>query len=351
MLDPARTDAGVVGLDLFGEGDPVLRSDVILSVLRGVSEGWGSRIDRYLRIGLRSLSALDSPVLLDWLRLYHDPAFRRFVLGRITDPIILSEWQSFEQGLSSAEQRSFVAPAMARIIDLLSRPAVRGVLSQPSPRVSIERVLAEGKWLVVSLSPGTLGEPASRLLGATVTYLTWAAIEKRAAVPESKRRAALLVLDEIQTLAHLPVGLETAFERFRSLNCGVVAATQSASRLSDSLRHAIFANVGTLIAWRTGADESQRLARELLPLSASDLMSLGHHEVAARVHTASGRVVLTGHTEPMPPPTGMADPIRHLSAERYGRDAQEIEQELRHRMEGGDASTTEPSFGRTGRAT
>jgi hypothetical protein len=349
VLDPARVDLPVVGLDLFGEGDPVLRSDVILSVLRGVSEGWGSRIDRYLRIGLRSLSVLDSPVLLDWLRLYYDPAFRRFVQARITDPIVRSEWQTFEQGLSNSEQRSFIAPATARITDLLSRPAVRGALSQPGSRVSIERLLGAGKWLVVALSPGTLGEPASRLLGATVAYLTWAAIEKRAAVPESQRPQSLLVMDEIQTLSHLGVGLETAFERFRSLHCGVVAATQAASRLSEPVRQALFANAGTLVVWKSGADEAARLSRELPPLSAGDLMSLGHHEVGARVHTGSRSVVITGRTEPLGPPTGMAEHIRRQSAERYGRDREAIEQELRERMEGGQPDADQ-RFGRTGRA-
>jgi Type IV secretion-system coupling protein DNA-binding domain len=283
--------------------------------------------------------------------LFHDPAFRRFVQTRITDPIIRSEWQTFEQGLSSAEQRSYIAPAMARITDLLSRPSVRGALSQPNPRVSIERLLAEGKWLVVALSPGTLGDPASRLLSATVAYLTWAAIEKRAAIPESQRRQVMLVMDEIQALMHMPVGLETFFERFRSLNCACVAATQAASRLSEPVRQALFANAGTLVVWRSGADEAARLARELVPLGAGDLMGLDRHQVAVRVHTGSRSVVVTGHTEPLPPPTEMADHIRRLSAERYGRDLGEVEQELRQRMEGDDPHTPDHGFGRTGRAT
>jgi hypothetical protein len=189
VLDPSQPSA-VPGLDLFGSGDPVLRSDVILSVLRSISEGWGSRIDRFLRIGLRSLSVLPEPVLADWLRVYNDPAVRREVTSRITDPIILAEWHAFE-ALSPAEQQTYVAPAMARITDLLSRPALRNVLNQPDPRLDIGRLLTERKWLVVALSPGTLGEPAARLLGAVVLYLAWSAVEKRAAVPENKRHQVM----------------------------------------------------------------------------------------------------------------------------------------------------------------
>ena len=71
VLDPAA-GGPVPGLDLFGAGDPDLRSEVILSVLRGISEGWGPRIDQYLRLGLRTVADLPNPVLSDWLRLYSD---------------------------------------------------------------------------------------------------------------------------------------------------------------------------------------------------------------------------------------------------------------------------------------
>lgn len=351
VLDPSRPGA-LPGLDLFGSGDPVLRSDVILSVLKGTSEGWGPRIDRFLRLGLRSLSVLPDAVLYDWLRLYTDPSFRRSVVARITDPIIAAEWRMFEE-LSLAEQQAYVAPALARVTDLLSRPALRAVLSQPQPKLNLEQLLAEGRWLCVSLSPGTLGEPAAQLLGGIVTYLMWSAVEKRAMVPEAKRRQVMFVLDELQSLANLPVGLEVFFERTRSLNCAVVVALQALSGLPDSTRASLLANVGSLLTFRGGADEALRLARELAPLTAADIMGLARYEIGGRVNTGSagpGRAVITGSTEPLPTPTGMADQIRTLSAERYGRDPREVEDQLRQRgnASGEDVEPTGP-LGRTQR--
>jgi hypothetical protein len=333
LLDPSAPGP-LPGLDLFGSGDPVMRSDVILSVLKGLSDGWGPRIERYLRLGLRSLSAIPDPVLYDWLRLYTDPAFRRSVVARISDPILVAEWRTFEEGLSPAEQLAHVSPAVARVTDVLSRPTLRAVLSQPQPKLTIERLLDDGRWLLVGLSPGTLGEPAARLLGGVITYLMWASVEKRAAIPEHHRRQVMFVLDEIQSLVHLPVGLEVFFERTRSLNCAVVVATQAAGRLPDSTRQSLLANVGSLLAFRSGADEAQRLARELAPLTPADLMGLGRYEIAGRVSTGGvghGSAVVTGHTEPLPPVTGMGAHVRQLSARRYGRDPREVEEQLRRR--------------------
>lgn len=339
------------GLDLFGSGDPVVRSDVVLSLLRGLSDGWGPRIERYLRLGLRSLSATADPVLYDWLRLYTDPAFRRSAVAGVSDPVLRAEWRAFEEGLSPAEQLAHVSPAIARVTDLLSRPALRAVLSQPRPKLNIERLLDEGRWLVVALSPGTLGEPAARLLGGIVTYLTWATVEKRAAIPESRRRQVMFVLDELQSLAHLPVGLEVFFERTRSLNCAVVTATQAVARLPEGARQSLLANVGSLLVLRSGADEAQRLSRELAPLTPSDLMGLGRYEIAGRVSTGEagrGNAVITGRTEPLPPATGLAARIRQSSAERYGRDPRAVEEQLGRRASG--ERSEDSGYGRTGRA-
>jgi hypothetical protein len=60
VLD-ASTPGAIPGLDLFGSDDPVMTSDVILSVLKGVTEGWGPRIERYLRLSLRSLALCLTP--------------------------------------------------------------------------------------------------------------------------------------------------------------------------------------------------------------------------------------------------------------------------------------------------
>lgn len=354
VLDPAAPGP-VPGLDLFGAGDPVLRSDVILSVLKGVSEGWGPRIQRFLSLGLRSLAVLPDAVLYDWLRLYTEPSLRRQVIGRITDPIITAEWRAFEEAMSPAEQMAFTAPVIARVTELLSRPAIRAVLSQPRPMLNLDRLLAEGRWLCVSLSPGTLGEQAAHLLASVTSYLLWSAVEKRAALPPAQRRQVMFVLDEAQSLSDLPVGLEVFFERTRSLNCAVVAATQAASRLPETTRQALLANVGSLLTFRGGADESQRLARELAPLTAADISGLARYEIAGRVNTGSlgsGSAVVTGYTEPLPPATGMGARIRQLSAERYGRDPRQIEQELRHRSSTGTHENHEAGggYGRTGRA-
>jgi hypothetical protein len=350
VLNPLANVA--VGLDLFGSGDTTLRSDTILSALKGVSDGWGPRIDQYLRLGLNTVATgLPDPVLSDWLRLYSDSALRAAAIAKLDDPIAIAEWRTYN-ALSPAEQAQFIIPAASRISNLLSRPALRGVLNQPRPKLNIGRLLQERKWLLISANPGVLGEPAAYLLTSIAAYLTWAAVESRATVAPEHRHPVRLVLDELQSLASLPIGLETFFERTRSMNCGVVCATQAASRLPESVRQSLFGNVSSLLTFAAGADEAARLAREFPGLNTEDVMSLGRYECALRLNTAglgSGSAVVTGHTEPLPPKTGQAQTIRRRTAKRYGCDRREIEAELRQRIEGRPGQDND-SLGRTRRA-
>jgi hypothetical protein len=324
---------------------------VILSVLKGISESWGPRIDRYLALGLRTVAALPDPVLSDWLRLYSDSGLRRAAIARLDDPIAVAEWRTYE-ALSPGEQTQFIAPAAARISGLLSRPALRAILNQPSPRLNIAQLLGERRLLCVSLAPGVLGEPAAHLLGAIVTYLAWSAVEARVAIPPDQRRPVFLLLDELQSLSHLPVGLEVFFERTRGLGCGVVVATQGLARLPESARQSLLTNVGSVLAFKVGSEEAVRVARELPGLEASDLMGLGRFECAARIATVGagvGSAVITGRTEPLPPITGQARAIRAASAARYGRDPAEVEEELRRRLAGSEPEPHQAPIGRAGR--
>lgn len=353
VLDPSAGGA-VPGLDLLRVGDPDLRADVVLGALAAIfKDSWGVRTDTYLRLGLRTLSELPRPVLSDWLRLFTDPRFRTRAVTRLRDPMLIGAWQSYE-ALSRAEQQQHVAAPMAKVVNLLSRPAVRGVLAQSDPKLNIPQLLAQRRWLIVTLSPGTLGEPAARLLGAVLTYAVWTAIEARSALPRQQRASVFLYVDELQTLAGLPFGLESLFERARGLGCGVSVATQALGRLPDSVRQSLLGNVGTLIAFRLGHDEAARVARELPGLDVRDVQALGRFEVAARVSTGLGSsvAVITGTTHPPAPPTAQAARIRRVSAERYGQDVAATDAQLRQRREGEtDANAEgEVQVGRTRRA-
>ena len=329
VLDPSAAGP-VPGLDLLRTGDPDLRADVLVGALRSIFPDWGIRLEIYARLALRTLAEVPGSTLLDFGRLFSDAAFRRTAMARQSDPLTVTAWQAFED-LSPAQQVEHVQAPMARIMALLSRPALRAVLAQPEPKLDIGRLLAERRWLLVNLAPGTLGEPAARLLSAILSFVAWTALESRVSLPEHQRRPVFLVFDELQSLTDLPMSIERIAERARGLGGGLVIGTQTLGRLPEGTRQAVVGNFSTIIAFRSSAEEAAKLGRELPGLTPQDLQALGSYEVAARVATGSGSQVrvVTGRSEALPPVTGQGERIRRQSAERYGVSREDIDAQLR----------------------
>lgn len=353
VLDPADRSSAV-GVDLFGQGDPDLRAEVLTSTLRSIyapQGAWGVRSDTYITLALRTIAALERPSLVLVGRLFTDATFRREAVVRLDDPLLQASWAAFE-ALSGPEQREHVAAPLNRIMGLLQRPAVRAVLGHPEPRLNLERLWRERGWLLVNLAPGVLGEGAARLLGAILSFLAWSALEARAGLPDSAWAPTSLVFDELQALSDLPVSLERLAERARGYNGRLVVGSQVVSRLPGPLVEAVLGNFATLICFRTSAHEALRLARELPGITDSDLVNLAPYEVAARVATGTGTgvVTVTGRTEPLPPSLGNAGRLRALSAERYGTPRSELDHAVRELLARPASSAERPEPGRGRRA-
>lgn len=323
VLDPSAPGP-VPGLDLFATGDPDLRADVVVGALSGIfHKHWGPRSDYYARLGLRTLADVPGATLADLGRLFFEDSYRRAALSRLSDPMLRSAWAAFE-AMSPAERSTHVQAPMARVLQLLMRPALRAVLAQSNPQLDIGRLLAQRKFILAPVSPGTLGEPAARLLSAVLMYSVWAAIEARAALPPERRVPTFLYVDELATLASLPISIDLLAERARGLGAGLTVALQSLARVPDHTRAALLGNVASLITFRAGPTEAARIAAEIPGMSAEDIQLLGRFEVAARVGLGVGNEVtsVTGHTEPLGAPTGQGAAIRRRTAERYGGEPQ-----------------------------
>jgi hypothetical protein len=325
VLDPSDNSRAIPGVAALSGGDPDLRAEVLTGALKSIfADVWGVRSDYYGRLAIRTLAEVPGATLADIGRLFFEEPYRQAAIARLRDPFLISSWTSYEALGSPAAKAEHVQAPMARVMALLNMPSVRAVLASPEPKLDIPRLLAERKWLLISLSPGTLGG-ASTFVGAALMYLIWSAIEGRAALPPEKRHPVCLYVDELATVTSgLPFSFELLAERSRGLGAAITVAVQTVGRIPEPTRSSLLGNVATLITFRAGAEESLRLARELPGLSAQDVMALGRFEVAARIGTGTGSAVsvVTGRTEPLPPPAGQAEAIRDHSARLYGTSTQ-----------------------------
>jgi hypothetical protein len=337
VLDPARPGP-VPGLRVFEGGDPELAGDLVLGMFRSIFiDSWGVRSDKWLRAALVTLAHDRSATLADLPFLFASDSFRRRLTGRLRDPLLKATWAQFEALTPEGRAQQLGSP-LGKVNELVGRRVVRSILAQSEPKWDMREVLRRGQVVIVSLSPGVIGSPASRLLAALVIHELFQAVQARAHVAAEKRRPFLVYVDEPKVFTDIPVPLDSLFELARGLGVGLTLSAQSISQLPADLARAALTNAATLVAFRQNHDDAKLLARELPGVTAEELQALGRFEIAARIGLGPGDVSppVTGRT--LAPPEPLSDPetVRQRSAARYGRDPREVDAALLTRHDLGD---------------
>lgn len=321
------------GIKLFGGGDAELAADVVLGVLADLfKESWGPLSERYLRAGLVAVAHDPGGTLADVPFIYADAAYRRKLVGRLSDPLTRATFAGFE-AMSPGERQHQLAAPLNKLGILLGRPIVRTVLGQSSPKLDFRAVLLERKIVLISLAPARVGGPAARLIGALSVFALFQAALGRSALPEAARSPFLVSIDEPRALGDLPMPLDALLEQARGLAVGVCLAPQSMGQLPRSVRDAALTNIATRIIFRQQADDARLLARDLPGVAPEDLGDLAAFEAVARIGLGPGDVAppVTIRTAKLPPVISSAADLRRRSAERFGVSLSEVDAALTER--------------------
>lgn len=332
VLEPGR-DGPVPGLRVFGGGDPETSGELILGVLRSIFiDSWGVRSDKWLRTALVTLAHDRTATLGDLPFLFSSDPFRRRLTGGLTDPLLRATWAEFEVLSPEARAHQLGSP-LGKINELVGRRTVRSVVAQQNPAWDMSQVLNQGKVVIVSLSPGTIGSAASRLLAALIIHELLVSVQARARIPVEQRRPFYVLVDEPKVFADIDLPLDSLFELARGLNVGLTISAQSLTALPAELARAALTNAATLVAFRQNHDDARLLAKELPGVRAEELQALGRFEIAARIGLGPGDVSppVTGRTVPPGEPISDPDEVRRESAMRYGSDPDDVDAALMER--------------------
>jgi hypothetical protein len=264
-------------------GQQALAAAGLVEVFKKIwSDDWGPRLEHLLRNVVFTLLERPDSSLADIPRLIADRTFRSEVVADIGDQVVKEFWTN-EFGKYSPGFRSvIVAPLQNKIGALLTDPTLRRILTEPGEWLDLRRIMDEGKFLLVSLDKGRIGEGPAAILGSfLVSHMALAAVA-RSDTPESARRDFAIVLDEFQTFTTLSVA--TMMAELRKYRVGMVLANQHLSQLDPAIRDAVFGNAGTIVSFRVGGADGAFLAREFAPtFVGEDFISLPLYHIYIRL--------------------------------------------------------------------
>jgi hypothetical protein len=329
--DESDTSIGINPLELWPGSDRDLVAENALTIFKRIYERyWGPRTDDVLKAALLTLLMQPDATLADVHALLTDRVRRAAFVKAVDDPLGLGAfWQWFD-ALSEHQRLEATGPLLNKLRDFLVRPRLRRLLCQRRSRVDVRSVVDEGRILLADLTVGRWGESAAALIGSFLVARIWQAILARSAVRESERRPFYLYLDEFQHFLGIAGPFADALAQARGLGLALTIANQHLAQLTPELRDAVAANARSRMVFQCSADDAAYLARELAPLTPSQLLGLGRFEAAARLavegRTSAG---FTLRTRPPSPLAGVsATAVRSASAQRFGRAIADVDAEL-----------------------
>ena len=155
---------------------------------------------------------------------------------------------------------------------------------------------------------------------------------RRADSREVDRRDFFLYIDEFQNFA--TESFATILSEARKYRLALTVANQYLDQIDEATRSAVFGNIGSMIVFGVGVEDSETLAEQLGgDLTSKDLMSLPRFQAYARL-LIDGIPSRPFSLRTLPPsPASVqheqrAISIRRYCRQRYGRPVERVEQEI-----------------------
>ncbi|MDD5433262.1 MAG: type IV secretion system DNA-binding domain-containing protein [Candidatus Pacebacteria bacterium] len=243
---------------------------------------WSARMEYILNNCILSLLEYPGSTLLGVNRLLADEEYRAKVVEQIKDPIVKSFWLNEFAKYSQRYETEATAAIQNKIGQFISSPLIRNIIGQTQSSIDMRAIMDQGKILIMDLSKGRIGEDSSKLLGGLLITKLQLAAMSRVDTPEEDRKDFFLYVDEFQNFA--TESFANILSEARKYRLDLTLGHQYIAQMEETVRDAVFGNVGTMIVFRVGAEDAEFLEKEFAPkLTANDIVNLGKYNVYVKL--------------------------------------------------------------------
>jgi hypothetical protein len=332
-FNPADT-AFPLGFNPLEVSDPNMKSNVsseVIGVLKRMfAESWGPRLEYILRYTILALLDRPETTMLDITRMLTDKKFRKETLTYCQDTVVLQFWQVEFNSWTDKFQAEAIAPILNKVGAFTANPIIRNIIGQPKSTFNVREIMDDGKILIVNLSKGLLGEDNSGILGSFLVTKIQLAAMSRSDIPDiADRRPFYLYVDEFQNFA--TDSFATILSEARKYGLNLTVANQYISQMSDTVRGAVFGNVGTMISFRVSADDAPILAKQFEPqFEPNDLLQMANRNFIINMVINGEKVpAFSARTLQLPPAQADNTPaIVANTRETYGQPREVVEKSI-----------------------
>ena len=289
------------GLDkdsLLIERDFITES--IVSVFRKIfsdDDSGGHRIEHFLRNAIHTAFTVPDATLFTVYKLLTNARFRRSVVNQLEDDDLIDFWKGEFNNAGDYQKVKMSSGVNAKLGRFSRSVVTRRILEQPVSTIDFDDIIQNKKILICNFPKGKIGEDTSALLGTSVLTKLQLAALRRSRISKDIRTPFYLYVDEFQNLA--TSSFSQVLSEARKYKLFITIAEQTTAQQQDKrLTEVILANVGTVISFRTGSTQDEKL---LLPLfspsiSVGELSNLEAYNFYARIMAIKPQEPVSGET-------------------------------------------------------
>lgn len=301
------------------------------------ADTWGPRLEYVLRNAILALLDYPESTLLGVMRILADKNFRKKVVAMIQDPVVKAFWEEEYSKYPDRFQAEAIAPIQNKVGQFLSTTLIRNIVGQIKSSISIHEIMDNNKILIMNLSKGRIGEDSSSLLGAMMITKIQLAAMRRIEIPEEKRNDFYLYVDEFQNFA--TESFAHILSEARKYRLNLIIAHQYIDQLDETVRAAVFGNVGTIICFRVGAADAEFLVKEFSPyFNEEDLVNLPKYHIYTKLMidgvASAPFSAITLEPLTLADRAGLSEQIIALSRRKYGTQKNLVEEQIANWMIG-----------------
>lgn len=298
----------------------LISSGIVSIFYKLYGDSWGPRLEYILRNIILTLLEVPDSTLPDVLKILTDNEFRKKIVSKLEDQVLKNFWENEFARMPDKMKAEAISPIQNKVGQFVSSKMIRNIIGQPKSSIDLEKIMNEGKILILNLSQGKLGEDNASLLGAMIITQIQLAAMNRAFMKEEERRDFFMYVDEFQNFA--TSSFVKILSEARKYRLSLTLTNQYIEQLDETIQKAIFGNIGTLISFVIGARDAYIISREFGELYAeNDLVSLGQFEIVLKLSVnGATSAPFPAHTLPLPSVKNEnRAKIVQLSKEKFGR--------------------------------
>ena len=291
----------------------------------------GPMFEHYMRNAMLALMAdKENPgTLVEIPKMFTDPAFLQERLAKVTDPIVKNFWTKEWAATTGNTRSDMLGYVVSKVGRFIENEMMRNIIGQSHSGFDLAEIMDSGKIFLANLSKGQTGEVNSSLLGLILVSKMQMAAMKRARIQETERKDFYLYVDEFQNFT--TDSIATILSEARKYKLNLTIAHQYITQLTEPIRDSVFGNVGTVGAFRVGAEDAEFLEKQFEPgFSRFDLVNLDNYSLIIKM-MLNNRTSTPFKMETFSPKEGrlqIVDPIKQISKLKYGKPKAIVEQDI-----------------------